>query len=73
VTSQNVTLASQLDIGSKRNTARKNDVFWGVELCGFFGTNVSEHLIVSTFRVERIGELETLGVTSRLKVTEKKH
>jgi hypothetical protein len=39
--------------------ARKNDVSWDVTPCGYVRTDVSEELIASNIRFERIAELRT--------------
>jgi hypothetical protein len=38
---------------------KQKAAFWKVELCGFVKTDISEELIASIFRMERIRELET--------------
>jgi hypothetical protein len=47
----------------------KNCVFWDVTPVGLVRTDVSKELSASFIRVTRIGELETLAVTSNFLVT----
>jgi hypothetical protein len=42
----------------------KNGVFWDVSPCGSCNIDVSGESIASIIRMKRIGELETLAVTS---------
>jgi hypothetical protein len=42
----------------------KNAVFWDIMPCGSVTSYVSEDLVASIIRMTRIGELETLSITS---------